>query len=104
MVDLKVGDTIYGRNGQPVKITGETSVSWVIGDKPWNQEKIKKAAMRRGNSGERYTQYFVSLEDALDCVFCANHSYSISQMVSVCRDGKTLREIARLIGFTEPVR
>ena len=106
MTDLKVGGTIYRRNGDPVVIIGETKTSWLIGGRfEWEQQKIKKSAMRKGNSGEsgeRWIQYFVDLQDALDCKFCTDHRYAIGKKVEDCWDGKVLRQIAALVGFVEP--
>jgi hypothetical protein len=99
-MSLKVGSTIYKRSGAPIVITGETKVSWLVGDPyEWSKVKIKKSAMRKGNSGETWVQYFVNQEDALDCVYAAKHISRIANLVSYCRDGKVLKQIAALVGY-----
>jgi hypothetical protein len=95
-MDLKVGSTIYRRNGVAVVITGETKVSWIVGE-----VKIKKSAMSKGNSGERWVRFFVAQQDALDCMFAQENRYSIGRLVQDCEDGIVLRKIAHLIGYTE---
>ena len=102
--ELAVGSTIYRRNGTAVVIAGETKVSWLIGTHSWSQTKIKKSAMRKGNSGENWPQYFAHEHDALDCIFAANNSYGISNRVRDMNDGKLLRQIAELIGYVEVVK
>jgi hypothetical protein len=99
---LEVGSTIYSRKGVPVVITGETKVNWVVGgNKKWDQEKIKKSTMRNGNSGGDWIEFFVDLQDALDCRFVAANAYKIGSAVQGCKDGKVLRKIAELIGYKE---
>lgn len=101
---LKVGSIIYRRNAEPVEITEETSASWVIGEHSWDKIKIKKAAMRKGNSGEHWVQFFVNKEDALDARFCAENAYKISDLIRYSRDGKALRETAKLIGYEDSLK
>jgi len=99
-MSLEIGSTVYNRRATPVVITGETRASWIIGDEyPWNQVKIKKAAMRKGNSGEDYPQYFVQEQDATDCAYATDNYDEISKAVGNCRDGALLRIIADLIGY-----
>jgi hypothetical protein len=98
--DLKIGSTIYRRNGTPVEITAETKVSWIVGGPhTWDQHKIKKSAMRKGNSGERWVQFFVNRQDALDCAFAGANRYRIGSLVQGCDDGKLLRKIAEMVGY-----
>lgn len=104
MSELKVGGTIYRRNGNPVEIIGETKVSWIIGDRSWEQQKIKKSAMRKGNSGEHWVQFFVNQQDALDCAYAGEHRHRIGSLVGVCDDAKVIRQIAALIDYVPEVK
>jgi hypothetical protein len=105
MIKLAVGSTIYNRHGRPVEITGETKVSWIVGGPhSWNQTKIKKSAMKKGNSGEHWIQYFVNEQDALDCAFLAANRYRVGSLVQDLTDGSVLRQIAALIGYQPEVK
>jgi hypothetical protein len=100
MKELAVGSTIYSRRGTPVVITGETKVSWIIGGAhSWDQVKIKKALMRKGNSGEHWIQFFVDEREARDCNFLTEHGYRIGSLVHNLEDGSVMRQIATLIGY-----
>lgn len=100
MKELAVGSLIYSRYGKPVEITGETKVSWIVGGAhSWEQIKIKKAAMRKGNSGEHWIRYFTNEQDALDCAFVTQHRHRIGSLVQSLDDGSVMRQIAALVGF-----
>ena len=98
--NLAVGSIIFRRSGHPVEIIGETKVSWIVGGKyPWDQQKLKKSAMRKGNSGEYWIQFFVDQQDALDCTYASHNAHKIGEAVGNCRDGKLLTKIAELVGY-----
>lgn len=98
---MKVGDTVYvldryGRGGwKTLPVTGETRISWVIGE-PWRSFKIRK---------KKYPQNYPNILESEDAVKEANwvgkNSYRIGHEVGRLRNPATLRAIASMIGYKE---
>lgn len=101
--ELSVGSTVYHRiAAEPVKIVGETKLSWLVEvPRYWVPNKVKKAAMRKGNSGEYRPLYYVNKQDALDVMFAYNNRHRIAIAVEDLMDFRMLRQVAELIGYKE---
>lgn len=110
--DLKIGDTVYlfdsnrrvypkNKNTQigpiwrehwrPVKVTGETSRSWIIGE-AWDTHKLPK----KGQAG--FAVAF-SQEEIDRAAWVHDNAIIISHMVSCCKDYAVLKHIATLVGY-----
>lgn len=99
----KVGDLLYQlhnwrRAGQPkwepAPITGETKVSWLLGDIKVNKKTMVTAKDYRGHN-ERYCSY----EEMVAQDFCDLHARDLASHVSVCKDPEKLKRIAAIVGM-----
>lgn len=99
---MKVGDLLWRRNGTSAAITGETKVSWIIGERSWEQEKISKKTLRdTGTDGKRWPMFFATEKMADEVRFAENNRYAIGNQVQQMRDPVILRQIAVLIGYED---
>lgn len=99
---MKVGDLLWRLDGTTVLITGETSVSWIIGPNQRQQEKISKKLVREtGTDGSRQPKLFSTPELAEEHSFLMRNRYDIGTAVGWVSDPKIMRQIAELIGYQE---
>lgn len=82
---------IYREHWTTAKIIGENRRSWIT-DR-WNQKVPKKGP----HQGVCFT-----LEEVEDDVWMSDHRYKVYEAVNRCRDVKTLRAIARIVGYETP--
>lgn len=102
---MKVGDLLWHRNGTSEAITGETKVSWIVGESSWAQEKISKKTLRdTGTDGKHRPMFFATEKMADEVRFAEKNRYAIGNQVQQICDPLILRQIAVLIGYEEKKR
>lgn len=81
------GSPIWREHWRPVKIVGETRVSWI--------DFFGRKYPKKGSHGIAYSQ--TEIEQAA----FINDSHKIARLVSQCKDYNTLKKIAELVGYAE---
>jgi hypothetical protein len=80
----------YREHWVPAIITGETSRSWIVGERDWNQYKIPKKGPHPG---------WCFSEQEIDDKCWIHNCWQISDAVRLVSDVGILRQIAELIGW-----
>ena len=92
---FRSGGPIRRHHWRPVVITGETSRSWIVGERHWNQKKCPK-------KGYNTRQWALSQAEVdADC-YVAEHAHRIARVVQTLRDAAVLQQVATLVGYVAP--
>lgn len=114
MSEIGVGSVVWIRRDwrsdwREDTITGETRVSWIIGENSWEQVKFPKKAdacgrrwiKGRNGGGERVA---ISREELEGLKYISDYRAIIERRVGFCEDAEVLRQIAALVGFVPEER
>lgn len=96
----RTGSPIYSKHFNGYAITGETPKSWLI-DVYGRQVKVSKSELREaGRNGYGATLWYTA-EGMADKIWMHDHGYKLAEYVRYKCTVDQLREIAKLIGYSE---
>ena len=114
MSEIKIGDTLYERQQyrrqgegkwKPVKIVGETKMSWLyapFGEGSETRIKINKKTMTSAADYRGMRDKYFTHDQTVNIDFCDVHRRSVTAAVEKINDASIMREIARLVGMELP--
>lgn len=94
---IKIGDIIWTSSGNPKRIVGETSRSWLLETEYEWQDNPK--VPKKQAPASLYPNWFYSQEEMDSAMFARAHRHSIANDVSFLSDGALLRKIGEMIGW-----
>lgn len=86
------GAPIFEEYFQPVQVTGETKVSWIVGP-DWAQSKVNKKEILTGRAGVFFTK--AGMEDE---IFKNDNAIEIANLVK-SQSADVLRQIAKILNY-----
>jgi|SRR5579859_1028698 len=101
---IKIGDTLYthppGRPGHLTMgrvITGDTRLSWLVGDPKFSRHKVLKKSLRENIPRYGHRQWYT--EAGVNAAgFVDKHRFRIVSALSVEGDVSKLKKIAEILG------
>jgi hypothetical protein len=92
------GKLIWREHWEPLKVLGETRVSWLVGFDKYPHHKVSKRDLAAGKLAGKWA---CSSKEVDDQVWVHENRYQISEAVGRVRDRDQLARIAAIIGYVE---
>lgn len=101
---VTIGDTLWTLNSRDRRvgwrseiITGETRLSWILGD-DWRQTKVLKSDLTENMRSFGREQWFTE-RGKEDYLWREHHRRNISALVGTCKDVAKLKAIGEIVGY-----